>query len=214
MWILGFLMGIGTLAALGLFAGGGVIAARHVASKWHSLDKRQRRRCTALFLAFAILVLGIANGIAFFTVATAIGGNADRVEGGRYFVSSHGRLTEVSQAVWTYSDFHGRITWFTSLMAAFASAVIMYLNWLVERGRPSLKITIARDGAILINDQPASIEEVIERAELAKARREPIYLKHDYPPDAVPTEAVRLHHEFIGHEILFQAIDGPREECT
>lgn len=207
MWILGFLIGLGMLAAVGLFAAGGVIAARHVASQWHSLDKRQRRRCTALFLAFAFLVLGIANGIALFTVATAIGGNADRVEGGRYFVSSHGRLTEVSQAVWNYSDWHGRFTWLTSVIAAFAIAVIMYLNWLVERERPSLKIIIARDGAILINDQPASMEEVIERAELAKARREPIYLKHDYPPDAVPTEAVKLHHELIGHEILFQAVE-------
>jgi hypothetical protein len=111
--------------------------------------------------------------------------------------------------VWIYSDNHRTVTWFTSILTAVAIAVIMSFAWLAERDRSSLRITVARDGSILIDDQSVTIEEVIARAERAKALREPIYLKHDYPPDAVPTGAVQLHHELIGHQILFQAVEHP-----
>ena len=211
MWVFGFSMGLLMLATVGLFAVGTVIAARHVVSIWDCLDQRRRRHIVALFVAFAIMILGIANGIVFFTTSVAIGGDADRIEAGRYYVSSRGRLTEVSEAVWIYSDYHRTITWFTSLLTVLAVAVFMGLTLIAERQRASLTISIARDGTIVVNGHPASIEQVIAMAKLAKARREPIYLKHDYPPDAVPTEAVKLHHEFIGHEILFQAIDRPKE---
>ena len=73
---------------------------------------------------------------------------------------------------------------------------------------PSLTITVTQDGAILLDDQQVALEQVIARAELAKARREPIFVKHDYPPEAAPSAAVKLHLELIGHEILFQRVES------
>jgi hypothetical protein len=209
MWFTAFhvVLGLLWLVLLGLFAAGCIIAARHVVSGWHTLDNRQRRRMVTLLGATSLMLAGGANGVAFFTVSLVLGGDADKVEDGRYYVSSHGRFTEVSRKAWIFSDYHRKTTWGTSLLAALAVAVIMGSIWKSELARPSLTITIGRDGAILVDDRPSTLEEALARGDLAKARREPIYLRHAYPPDAVPTAAVKLHHEFIGHEILFQSVE-------
>src|SRR5262245_44023683 len=109
MWV----VGIPLLAALALFAAGGLIAARQVFSRWASLNARQRVNAVTKFLALAVFVCGLTNFALFFTVSVAIGGDAvaGRVEGGRYYVSSHGRLTEVSPEVWEFSLLHARSTW-------------------------------------------------------------------------------------------------------
>ena len=48
------------------------------------------------------------NFLAFWFVSVSIGGDAlsGKVEGGRYYVSSRGKFTEVSRGVWTYSRVH------------------------------------------------------------------------------------------------------------
>jgi hypothetical protein len=51
---------------------------------------------------------GIANLAVFMGVADQLGGDAlnGRVEAGHYYLGSHGRLTEVSRDVFTYSWWH------------------------------------------------------------------------------------------------------------
>src|SRR5262245_61836761 len=104
MWVVGILLGTFLLAGIALYAAGCVVAARLVFSRWGSLTARQRVQVGAYFLAIAVFVVGFANVVIFFTVSLAIGGDAvaGRIEGGRYYVSSHGRLTEVSPEVWEY----------------------------------------------------------------------------------------------------------------
>ncbi len=55
-----------------------------------------------------VAVLAVVNFVAFFAVAVSIGGDAlsGKAEGGRYYLSNHGVLTEVSPAVYTYSSVH------------------------------------------------------------------------------------------------------------
>ncbi len=55
------------------------------------------------------------NFAVFWIVAVSIGGDAvsGKVESGHYFVSSHGRLTEVSPTVWHYSRIHTVSIWVT-----------------------------------------------------------------------------------------------------
>ena len=66
-------------------------------------------------LQFGFLV-GMVNFFVFFLAAVYLGGDAvsGRAVSGHYFLSSHGHLTEVSQAVFTYSEWHVRSVFYHS----------------------------------------------------------------------------------------------------
>jgi hypothetical protein len=207
MWVIG----IPLLAASAVFAVGCLIAARHVFSRWGALTARQRWRVVTCFLAIAVFVLGFANAVLFFTVSVAIGGDAaaGQVEGGRYYVASHGRPTEVSRDVWEYSRWHATVTWVTFLLSALALAFLMLSARLFGTHRPvPLTITVRRDGAILVDGQSVAVEQAVGRAEAARAVRQEVHVRREYPPGEPPPEAVRLCHELIGRNVLFQPVDG------
>ena len=54
------------------------------------------------------LVFGLANFTIFIIVSLLLGGDAvnGHAENGRYFLDSHGKLTETSHAVFIYSKIH------------------------------------------------------------------------------------------------------------
>jgi hypothetical protein len=188
-----------------------VVAARLVFSRWGSLTARQRVKVGAYFLAIALFVAGLANGVIFFTVSVAIGGDAvaGRIEGGRYYVSSHGRLTEVSPAVWEFSYRHARITWATSLLAALALAFVVLSGSLFGTYKPAaLTVTVRRDGTILVDGQSVGVEEVAAQAEATRACRQAVYVRREYPLDAPPAGAVALCHELLRRGVVFQAVGG------
>lgn len=56
----------------------------------------------------AAFVLGLLNFAAFFVVAVKLGGDAvnGHETAGRYFLASHGKMTEVSRNVFLYSKMH------------------------------------------------------------------------------------------------------------
>lgn len=205
MWVLG----IPLLAAVALFAAGGVIAARHVFSRWGSMNARQRLHCVTLFLALAVFLLGFANFALFFTASVVIGGDAlaGKAEGGRYYVSSHGRLTEVSRGVWEYSKRHATITWTTFPLSALALAFLMLSGGLFGSYRPAaLTITVRPDGALLVDGHGAGIEEAAAQAEAARALRRAVHVRREYPLDAPPAGAVALCHELLRRGVVFQAV--------
>lgn len=63
--------------------------------------------------------MGILNFLVFVVIAIAIGGDAvnGRIVDGHFYVANHGRLTEVSQAVYTYSLWHVRSIFVTHPLA-------------------------------------------------------------------------------------------------
>jgi len=71
---------------------------------------------------------GLLNFIVFWHVSVAIGGDAaaGKFAGGKYFVASHGRLTEVSEATWRYSLAHARSIWITHPLGALG-LILMYV---------------------------------------------------------------------------------------
>jgi hypothetical protein len=84
---------------------------------------------TLKLICKTIFFLGLANFAVFVAVALRLGGDAvnGKVEDGRYFVSSHGKDTEVSRETYLYSRTHARSVWIThplALLAAFAAARI------------------------------------------------------------------------------------------
>ena len=72
--------------------------------------------------------LGIANFAVFFIIALYMGGDVinGKIIDGRYFLSSHGRLTEVTQGVFTYSQWHTRSLFVTHPIAMLSA-------WLLGR---------------------------------------------------------------------------------
>jgi hypothetical protein len=62
-------------------------------------------------------------------VAVYIGGDAvsGKIDGQTYYVSSHGKLTEVSEATWRYSYAHTASTWITHPLGALGW-FLMYLT--------------------------------------------------------------------------------------
>jgi hypothetical protein len=68
-----------------------------------------KRLCHVLF------TVAIVNFLIFFLMALSIGGDAvnGKVEGGKYYVANHGKYTEVSKTVFTYSRFHCYSVWVT-----------------------------------------------------------------------------------------------------
>jgi hypothetical protein len=66
-----------------------------------------------------ICVLGVLNFIVCFIVAIVIGGDAvnGKIVGGHFYLASHGKLTEVSETVFTYSLWHARSLFVTHPLA-------------------------------------------------------------------------------------------------
>ena len=79
-------------------------------------------------LCIAVFLLAWLNYTIYWIVGVCLGGFADigRVEGGRYFLGSHGRYTEVSQALFTYSRIHGYSTLITHALV-FVSALLIWV---------------------------------------------------------------------------------------
>jgi hypothetical protein len=67
----------------------------------------------------AVCVLGVLNFLAFVIVAAVIGGDAvnGKAVGGHFYLANHGKLTEVSEAVYTYSLWHVRSVFVTHPLA-------------------------------------------------------------------------------------------------
>jgi hypothetical protein len=74
--------------------------------------------------------IGLANFLVFWVVAVFIGGDAlnGYMSDGHYFLASHGRFTEVSGAVFTYSKWHATSVFFTHPLA-------MLCGWLLTRSK-------------------------------------------------------------------------------
>ena len=67
----------------------------------------------------ALCALGVLNFLAFVIVAVAIGGDAvnGKTIGGHFYLGCHGKLTEVSEAVYAYSLWHVRSVFATHPLA-------------------------------------------------------------------------------------------------
>jgi TRAP-type C4-dicarboxylate transport system permease small subunit len=74
--------------------------------------------------------LAAINFLLFFAGAMWLGGDAanGNARNGHYFLREHGHSTEVSQAVFTYSEWHANITIFSMLIALFVNVALRLLG--------------------------------------------------------------------------------------
>lgn len=76
-------------------------------------------------------MIGLLNFAVFFLVAIWLGGDAvnGTEEGGQYYLANHGKLTEVTHALWSYSRAHVYSVWVTHPMAMFGG----FMSWRERR---------------------------------------------------------------------------------
>jgi hypothetical protein len=83
-----------------------------------------------LLIGSFIAIFGLAwlNYTVYWIVGVCLGGfaNIGRVENGKYFLGSHGRYSEVSETVFTYSRIHGESTLITHGLM-FASVLLLLI---------------------------------------------------------------------------------------
>jgi hypothetical protein len=81
----------------------------------------------AKFIFIPVFVLAFVNFASFWFIAVYIGGDAINgyAKDGHYFLASHGRFTEVSSAVWTYSYYHTISTWVTHASVFILLAIFL-----------------------------------------------------------------------------------------
>jgi len=86
-------------------------------------------------IAQTIQLVGFANVVAFFLALLYLGGDASmgKVADGHYFLSSHGHLTEVSRAVFRYSEVHGSIVVWSLPIMFIAMGWGIHLRTLMRR---------------------------------------------------------------------------------
>ena len=90
-------------------------------------QKTPYRICVAIFVAVWL------NGIIFWFTAVALGGDAvnGKMENGHYYLANHGRLTEVSRGVFTYSRIHSYSVFISIPIGIVASAT----GYGIKKGR-------------------------------------------------------------------------------
>jgi hypothetical protein len=78
--------------------------------------KIQRNICAAVF------IVAFLNFVVFWFVAVYLGGDAinGRAAAGHFYLMSHGKYTEVGQAVFDYSKWHVYSTWITHPLGLLA----------------------------------------------------------------------------------------------
>jgi hypothetical protein len=81
-------------------------------------------------LGGTLFIIAFVNFLAFWIAAVAIGGDAlsGTADAGRYYVSNHGKLTEVSSRVWHYSRIHTISIWITHPLGIFGGGGLMALS--------------------------------------------------------------------------------------
>jgi hypothetical protein len=93
------------------------------------------------YFAGALIAVAILNFVSFVVGALIIGGDAASNPSidGRYYVSEHGRRTEVSHSVYKYSLFHAHSVWLTHPLGLFGF-YILYCENKKRKEKPTLNV--------------------------------------------------------------------------
>ena len=75
-----------------------------------------------------VFVMALVNFATYMVAAAYLGGDAisGKVDGNHFYLASHGRYTEVSEAVFAYSKIHARSVWVTHSIAILGG---LFLWW-------------------------------------------------------------------------------------
>jgi hypothetical protein len=88
-----------------------------------AFEKRVMRGAIVPNWYACVIGLAVVNFLVFFVMAIYLGGDAlsGKIANGHYYLASHGRYTEVSAAVFTYSKWHTSSVILTHSLAFIAA---------------------------------------------------------------------------------------------
>jgi hypothetical protein len=94
------------------------------------IDRQTTMRKFLSIVGYTLFFVAIVNFTVFWVVGVWVGGDAisGKVQGGHYYVSSHGRLTEVSPRIWQYSRIHAMSVWITHPLGILGGCGLMALS--------------------------------------------------------------------------------------
>ena len=80
------------------------------------------------YIGTAVFFIAIINFAVFLAISQKIGGDTinGKVQNGRYYLSEHGTLTEVSHGVWIYSKAHAISVFVTQPIGLLGGALAVY----------------------------------------------------------------------------------------
>lgn len=169
------------------------------------LSRRERRKMLVVLMCWAAIAVGAINWSAFGLGSVIIGGDAlgTLVEDGRYYVESHGNVTDVSRQVWLYSWYHGTSAMVTWALAALAVVILCVLE---IRGQQSINIVVEADGTISVEGQVATVDDITARATGARREAIMVHITQAYPANAVPPQAEQLYYELVTRGVPFETV--------
>ena len=93
---------------------------------------------TKRYIYVSVFIIAFVNFIAFWLIAVYLGGDAvnGKIADGHFYLSSHGKLTEVSEALWNYSRWHVYSTWVTHSLAFLAA----FLYFRARKSSPNVPV--------------------------------------------------------------------------
>jgi hypothetical protein len=103
----------------------GMLIGRLRTTHADAISKPKSRASLAAYVFAGLVALTFLNLFTFLVATLYIGGDAisGKAEGGRFYVSSHGRLTEVSEGWFNFSQWQARSVW-VSMVAVFLIALL------------------------------------------------------------------------------------------
>jgi hypothetical protein len=116
----------------------------------HNNALKLTSRAALAIVPQVIIRAWVLNFLVFCLVASFLGGDAvnGRRQGGRYFLSDHGTLTEVSRSVWLYSRAHVYATWGATAGAILGAMVLLAAQPSRAIGGDSLLVGLMAGGMI------------------------------------------------------------------
>lgn len=90
--------------------------------RYRDIAERTRGGPIPAWLVYAFGIAALVNFFSFIALDLYLGGDAlnGRQAAGHYFLANHGRMTEVSRAVFEYSQWHARSLFITHPLALLA----------------------------------------------------------------------------------------------
>jgi hypothetical protein len=126
-------------------------------ASWRQRTVRTMKRWLP-YLALAAIVVGFAN---FFWFMVESAPNGDALNGftraGHYFLVSHGRTTEVTQAAWEWSRFHAASVFVTHPLAMAGIAYLLFAYVFPNAIGPASRMGPAADRAQLVRGSGAML---------------------------------------------------------
>ena len=83
----------------------------------------------------SIVLIAFLNFMVFSVISSHLGGGPayDKSIGGKYYLTDHGKYTEVSERKFTYIEWHFIITWILAILSLLIIILVLVINKVFDK---------------------------------------------------------------------------------